>query len=221
MSRKRKNKHQLTLLEIALGRHRRAVGGGWDTIGAAELQFLTRRGLRPEHYLLDIGCGTMRGGLHFVRYLEPGRYCGIDANPSYLRAGRWELRRAGLLAKRPELVLDDRFDFGRFGRKFDYLFAWSVFTHLYHNEILRCLVEASRVMHPASQLFSTYYPAPRPLHLEDIPKPSGSTTGFDYDPFHLANEELAEFGAKAGLAFEPLGPWLPDNPQHAACFRLA
>lgn len=221
MRKRRKNKRELTWIEIVLGRHRRAVGKGWDKVGPAELDFLKARGLKPEHYLLDIGCGAMRGGIHFVRYLDPGRYCGIDANRSYLRAGRLELRRAGLLDKRPEILLDDRFNFGRFGRKFDYLFAWSVFTHLDHNEILRCLVEASRVMHAESRLFVTYYRAPKPLHLEDIRKPSGNTTGFDYDPFHLADEELAELGAKTGLAFEPLGPWLQGETQHAGCFTLA
>lgn len=38
MGGRRKNKRELTWIEIALGRHRRAVGKGWATVGAGELK---------------------------------------------------------------------------------------------------------------------------------------------------------------------------------------
>ena len=41
-----------------------------------------------------------RGGVHFVRFLEPGRYYGIDKDAELIRAGlEIELPRAGLAGR--------------------------------------------------------------------------------------------------------------------------
>ena len=69
------------------GRHRSIVGGGWDAIGALQLSFLRAHGLKPEHTLLDVGCGSLRAGVHLVPYLNAGNYFGIDLNQSLLDAG--------------------------------------------------------------------------------------------------------------------------------------
>ena len=53
----------------------------------------------PHHRLLDIGCGALRGGVHFVRYLEDGNYAGLDVNRSLIAAGHRELQSAGLHEK--------------------------------------------------------------------------------------------------------------------------
>jgi hypothetical protein len=52
--------------------YKSVVGGLWDEIGRLQFNFLVAQGLKPEHYLLDVGCGTFRGGVHFIRYLETG-----------------------------------------------------------------------------------------------------------------------------------------------------
>ena len=46
--------------------HREQVGGLWDEIGALQIDFLRAQGLRPGDTLLDVGCGCLRGGVHFV-----------------------------------------------------------------------------------------------------------------------------------------------------------
>jgi len=51
-----------------------AVGGMWEQIGQLQFDFLVNHGLEPNHKLLDIGCGTLRGGRHFITYLVPGNY---------------------------------------------------------------------------------------------------------------------------------------------------
>lgn len=61
-----------------------AVGGLWQQMGQLQFDFLVRQGLKPEHRLLDIGCGTLRGGRHFIRYLNPGNYTGMDISPKAL-----------------------------------------------------------------------------------------------------------------------------------------
>src|SRR3954453_12915254 len=85
---------------VAAGRHREVGGGEWETIGRLQFEFLQREGLEPRHHLLDVGCGSLRGGVHFVRYLDPQHYFGIDMNESLLTAGyEIELANAGLCSR--------------------------------------------------------------------------------------------------------------------------
>src|SRR5205807_6035012 len=63
---------------VTAGHHRAIVGGAWEEIGRLQFEFLTGNGLKPHHRLLDVGCGALRGGLHFIRYLDEGNYVGVD-----------------------------------------------------------------------------------------------------------------------------------------------
>ena len=47
-----------------------AIGGKWDILGPLQYEFLLRNGLLPHNTLLDYGCGTLRGGRFFIKYLE-------------------------------------------------------------------------------------------------------------------------------------------------------
>ena len=40
-----------------------AIGGLWDQMGQHQFDFLKKKGLKPQHKLLDIGCGSLRGGV--------------------------------------------------------------------------------------------------------------------------------------------------------------
>jgi hypothetical protein len=40
--------------------HRRYVGGNWDRVSEGTMAFLVSQGLRPEHVLLDIACGSTK-----------------------------------------------------------------------------------------------------------------------------------------------------------------
>jgi hypothetical protein len=61
------------------GRHGR-VGAPhlWRMQRAFQIDFLQRMGLDRQHHLLDLGCGTLRGGLPLIAYLSAGNYTGID-----------------------------------------------------------------------------------------------------------------------------------------------
>jgi hypothetical protein len=55
------------------------VGGNWDTMGELQFRFMLETGkLKPADVLLDIGCGSFRGGRFFIEYLHAGNYLGID-----------------------------------------------------------------------------------------------------------------------------------------------
>lgn len=71
----------------------------WKMKRDFQIQFLKHVGLQPEHYLLDIGCGTLRGGIPIIEYLEEQHYHGVEVRDSVLEAGRRELQEADLKAK--------------------------------------------------------------------------------------------------------------------------
>ena len=137
--------------------HRGAVGGLWEELGQLQLDFLVGQGLRPDHYLLDVGCGSLRGGVHFIRYLEAGHYYGFDRSPERLEAGRdVELPRHGLVSKQPVLELIDDFGVDRFGRAFDFALAQSVFTHIPLDAIELCLRNVGAALAPAGRFYATF-----------------------------------------------------------------
>jgi len=208
--------------QVPAGGHRRAVGGKWDEIGRRQFDFLKEQGLKPDHTLLDVGCGCLRGGVHFVRYLEPGNYYGIDINSSLLEAGEHELKLAGLLDKQAHLLQDAEFRFSRFERTFDFGIAVSVFTHLYANHIARCLAEMPAVMHGESRFYASFFQAPRSNYLEPLHhEPGGVVSKFDADPFHYSLEEFQRMAGAAGLVAELVGDWNHPRDQRMLCFRTA
>ncbi len=212
---------QLTAAEMAAGEHRKFVGGMWDEIGKLQIEFLKAEGLLPHHRLLDVGCGSLRGGVRFVRYLDRGNYYGLDINASLIEAGKEELAQQGLVGKQPNLLVNDKFEMARFGVSFDYAIAVSVFTHLYMNHIARCLVETSKVLKPEGKLFATFFEAPSPVHLEPVEHdPGGVITNYDADPFHYSLSETERLSEAAGLSVEYLGDWGHPRDQRMLCFSL-
>jgi SAM-dependent methyltransferase len=206
---------QLTDEEIAKGVHRSFVGGMWERIGSHQFEFLRDRGLRPEHRLLDVGCGALRGGVHFIRYLDEGCYYGIDINASLLAAGRdVELPAAGLVDRRPHLLLNERFEFSCFGVTFPWALAQSVFTHLPLNSIDRCLVNIAEVLEPGGRFYATYFESASPHHLEEIQHPGGTVTFSDANPFHYHFSVFEFLVGDLPLTVNNIGNWKHPRAQH-------
>ena len=121
--------------------HKKAVGGMWDEMGWFQLGYMVGAGLRPHHRLLDVGCGSMRGGRLFTRYLDRGCYWGFDKERELVEAGWRVLAKAKLTGRQPHLHVVRDFDLSRFpdDLRFDFALAQSVFTHLLPDQILACL----------------------------------------------------------------------------------
>ncbi|MFL6290903.1 MAG: class I SAM-dependent methyltransferase [Thermoanaerobaculia bacterium] len=212
---------QLSAEEIAAGNHREFVGGLWDHLGILQLGFLIGRGLRPPLRLLDLGCGCLRGGVHFVRYLEPGHYFGVDVNESLLIAGEQELEREGLRERLPpgNLLANGAFEGWRFGVDFDFVLAQSVFTHLPAVWLRHCLGELTRCVRPGGQFYVTYFECP--ADWPELPRtyePHGGTTYPDRDPFHYRVEDLRRCAEGLPWRLEPLGSWGHPRGQHMALY---
>ncbi len=212
---------QLTQEEIDAKAHRNFVGGMWDEIGTLQVTFLKEQGLKPSHYLLDIGCGALRGGIHFVRYLDDSHYCGIDINASLIYAGEKELQEAGLIDKQPHLLVNSMFEVSLFGKRFDYAIAVSVFTHLPMNHIIRCLIETHKVLNSNGIFYATFFEAPSPAYLGQIKHAGGVVTNYDTDPYHYSFKEFQWMARVAGMNVRLIGNWKHPRDQKMLSFSIA
>jgi SAM-dependent methyltransferase len=149
----------------------RAVGGMWDEIGQLQFDYLRTHGLLPHHRMLDIGCGTLRGGRLFIRYLDPGHYAGIDISPKALDFAKALIEAEGLQEKAPHLKLNTNknLKFDEFaGEKFDYVLAQSVFTHLLPEHIEECFAHLRAIMNQGATFCFTFKDAPSFEHKKDF-----------------------------------------------------
>lgn len=129
----------------------------FDLISAVQFNLLTFLDLREDHYLLDIGCGSLRAGKLFIPFLLPGRYYGIEPEQWLIDEGiRNELGEDILGVKKPVFSNDKDFTLSAFDRKFDYILAHSIFSHAAERQISRCLSEARKVMKPTSLFIATF-----------------------------------------------------------------
>jgi SAM-dependent methyltransferase len=203
--------------------HRRTIRrnvGYWDYLGKLQLDYLVERGLEPQHHLLDVGCGPLRAGVHFIRYLDPGHYAGVDKRDDVLETARVvELPRYGVEDKEPALLASERFEFSKLGRTFDYAIAQSVFTHLPLNAIIRCLVEMSRVLRPGGKFYATIHENPHgKLYLDDIQQSEDCVSHYDTDFFHYDVDALRFACEGTGLSLTYEGEWGHPNNQKMLVF---
>lgn len=174
---------------VAKGDHREAIGGLWDKVGQLQIDFLRREGLLPHNRLLDVGCGSLRAGVRFVRYLEAGHYFGLDLNRSLIDAGfENEIRPLGLDDRLPRENLIDDADFNveRFKVRFDFAIALSVFTHLPLDVIRVCLERMPVAMVPDGRFYASFFEASsdRPTHIPVMHSEDGIQTYAGRDPYH-------------------------------------
>jgi SAM-dependent methyltransferase len=206
------------------GWHRDVVGGRWEEVGALQTDFLVEHGLRPEHRLLDVGCGSLRAGVPLIRYLEPGHYFGIDSSAQLLAAGRLEVEQAGLSDKAPVLRCDPRFAVDSFGERFDYALAHSVFTHVPINSILVCLLRVGAALRrPGGRFYATFFENPRGTkRLDELthPRPDGPAvpTRPDCDPYHHGLDLFEWLCEGTALRVEYLGDWGSPTGQKMLLF---
>jgi len=97
---------------------------------------LTKNGLTEDSVCVDYGCGTLRIGVHAIKYLERDAYWGFDLDEAFLDKGR-ELIGAQLYAeKAPHLrVISPASITEAAAAKPTFLFSISVMIHVHPNEL--------------------------------------------------------------------------------------
>lgn len=129
--------------------------GDYDLIGRIELSALLAAGLEPQHTLVDFGCGTGRLAKHVVPRLARGAYIGIDISQTMLAQAQAQV---GLL-KRTKVGSGCRITwkhqtgvvFDLPPESVDFFAAYSVFTHMEHEDSYRYLLEAHRAVRPGGK----------------------------------------------------------------------
>ena len=180
--------------------HRSYVGGLWEHLGSLQFRFMVDHGLEPQHVFLDIACGSLRAGVRFIPYLEPGNYLGIDVKQGLIDAGiQTELGQKLYSLKRPEFVASETFEFSRFSKQPDFALAHALFIHLTDQQILTCLRNLRAVAHDKTKLYATFLESSEPRR-----------TVLDHHPFVIINHtraQMSEFGRLSGWGFRYIGEW--------------
>jgi len=208
---------------VEKGMHRETIGGMWDEIGKLQFDHLVNAGLMPSDRLLDVGCGCLRGGTHFVEYLEAGNYFGIDISEDLLNAGyEVELGKLNLQHKLPRenLLTTQDFDATPFAVEFDAVLALSVFTHLPINHIKLCLARLMPSVRPGAKLFATVFniSADSDWTKSTLHTPGGVTTHPEHDPYHYTRSDLEFCCHGLNWRLEQLEEWDHPRDQWMAVF---
>lgn len=130
----------------------------YDLIAAMTFNLLTTLGLRQDHSLLDVGCGSLRVGRLLIPYLNRGKYFGIEPNEWLVREGiRRELGEALVQIKRPTFFFSDSADtITQVKTAFDFALAQSIFSHCGLDLIKSWLSAISRSLAPHGALVATF-----------------------------------------------------------------
>ena len=123
-----------------------------------DFEFLTKKGLEPDHYFLDVGCGGGRIAYHAIQYLNKGRYFAFDKEDEMIDPFMEELQKhPNLLEKEPVVHLSDfNINFNK-DIKFDFIYAHSVFTHVTPELITEFMINLKKHFSKSTKFFATFH----------------------------------------------------------------
>jgi len=173
---------------------------GEDRHGREVLELLQRHGLKSYHYLLDFGCGSLRVGRWLIKYLDAGRYFGIDPEEWLVEAAKEQEIPADIWeAKRPLFDYNAEWDVNAFGVEFDYILISDVFLHAAHWQIEKMLAGVAKALAPDGMCLADI------IFPEEYRAEAVDYAGEEWQYPHIAPhtpERLPEFAAKYGLICE-------------------
>jgi len=179
--------------EAAVGSHSHEY---WLQVGKLQFDYATSHGLKPDMRMLEIGCGNLRAGRHFIDYLEPGCYYGLDISPDILLSAQDTIADYDLCAKLPHLTLVNNLRLHFLpDAAFDFVHAHSVFSHSPIEVIDECLANVGRILAPGGFFDFTFDRTEGPEHhvlRED---------------FYYRTETLIALAAKHGLDATFMDDW--------------
>jgi hypothetical protein len=145
-------------MEESLYREYVGPAENYDIAAAMQFNLLTFLGLRDNHYLLDVGCGSLRAGRLFIPYLQPSRYFGMEPEQWLIDEGiQKEIGQDLIRIKQPKFSNDPDFTLTVFRQQFDFILAQSIFSHTSQTQMKRCLSEAKKSMQPSAMFAATYF----------------------------------------------------------------
>lgn len=134
--------------------------GDFERVGRAELALLLNAGLKPGDTLVDFGCGTGRLAVHVIPWLaDDGRYVGIDISKTMLAHARVMVdERVSSHRCSFEFLHQTTPDFPMPDQSVDMICAFSVFTHMEHEDSYRYLRSTRRIVKEGGKLIYSCLP---------------------------------------------------------------
>lgn len=126
-----------------------AVGGYFDEFSQLMLKILIEAGMKPEHYLIDVGCGSGRLTKSAAPYLT-GRYLGTDVVPALLSNARKYAKPGWRFEETSTIAIPEQAGVA------DVVCFFSVLTHLLHEDSFRYLRDAKRVLKPGGRIVFSF-----------------------------------------------------------------
>ncbi len=142
------------------GDYRKYVGPptDYDLMAGLQLSLLVALGLREQHRLADVGCGSLRAGRLLIPYLAPGNYYGLEPNRWLVEEGiAKELGPSAVELKSPHFAYNDRFDLSEFRTTFDFVLAQSIFSHTFADLTAQAFDAIATALEPQGVLVATYF----------------------------------------------------------------
>jgi SAM-dependent methyltransferase len=169
---------------------------GWQKGGKRQFDYRVARGLRPEHRMLDIGCGNLRAGRRFIDHLDAGHYYGIDISPEAILSAQDTLEEVGLAAKVPYLTVVDDLAFGFLPDAwFDVVHAHSVFSHSPLAVVEQCFGHVGRILRPGGSFYFTFN------------RTDGRERNTLNEDFYYRTDTLLDAARRHGLQAEFMDDW--------------
>ena len=128
-----------------------AVGSSdFGTVGIIELGILKRHGLQAGHSVIDLGCGSGRLAKQLGLAFPKLRYHGIDVVPELLSYAATKSPQHFRFSLNENIAIPSPDD------SVDFVTAFSVFTHLFHEESYCYLLDAKRAIKPGGKIIFSF-----------------------------------------------------------------
>jgi SAM-dependent methyltransferase len=98
--------------------------------------------------VVDIGCGTLRGGIPIIERLSANNYVGIDIRSEVEAEAHAELMHHKLSRKNPTLIFGRSLSEIHLARQFDVAWAFSVLFHLTDAHLRECFAFVQEHLKP-------------------------------------------------------------------------
>lgn len=189
--------------------YRQFVGGKWNEISNLQFQFLKDQGMVPESTLLDIACGSLRLGHLAIPYLLPSHYYGIEKEEWRVQEGIE--KELGGVTNGAQFSICDDFDI-KSDRKFDFMMAQSLFTHLTLDDISKCLGTILQNAKDDTKFFATFF--------ESDGTSINPEESHPHKAFRYSYEQMRDVGSLHGWFCYYYGNWNHPRGQKMILYKL-
>lgn len=136
---------------------KRAVGTDFEATGQLQVDALRMFGLKDGMRIIDLGCGSGRTGSAIARNFDV-EYHGIDVVPDLIQFAKT------ITPPRYRYTVVSKVDIPDEAESADMLCAFSLFTHLLHEDTYVYLEEAVRVLRPGGVIVFSFLEFANPRH---------------------------------------------------------